>query len=122
MNFGWLRDDTGADECSRVVLHEFGHALGCLHEHQSPKFTRKWNTAAVMRYFEGPPNYWTPDEIRYNVLEKHSPKGIAATRFDPKSIMLYEFDAALFADGLGPTNTNTSLSPLDIQMIQSMYA
>lgn len=57
MNYGWLRDDTPNNEYSRVVLHEFGHALGCVHEHQSPKFTRKWNTAAVMKYFQGPPNY-----------------------------------------------------------------
>src|ERR1043165_1432380 len=27
MNYGWLRDTTDADEYSRVVLHEFGHAL-----------------------------------------------------------------------------------------------
>lgn len=121
MNYGWLRDGTDDAEYSRVVLHEFGHALGCIHEHQSPKFTRKWDTAAVMKYFQGPPNYWSPADIKYNVLQKYSPAGISATRFDPKSIMLYEFDASLFADGLGPTNTNSALSAVDIKMITSMY-
>jgi hypothetical protein len=33
MNFGWLRDDTKDTEYERVVVHEFGHALGCIHEH-----------------------------------------------------------------------------------------
>jgi hypothetical protein len=121
MNYGWLRDDTDDAEYSRVVLHEFGHALGCIHEHQSPKFTRVWNVPAVMKYFEGPPNYWSPEDIKSNVLSKYSPKGVSATQFDPKSIMLYYFDAALFSDGLGPTNENSKLSPLDVRMIRSMY-
>jgi len=121
MNYGWLRDDTADAEYSRVVLHEFGHALGCIHEHQQPKFNRVWNEQAVMQAFQGPPNFWTPDDIRHNVLEKYSPKGIKASIYDPKSIMLYAFDASLFADGKGPTNTNTRLSTKDRKMIKSMY-
>ena len=121
MNYGWLRDNTSDDEYSRVVLHEFGHALGCIHEHQTPTFNRKWDTKAVMKYFQGPPNYWTEDSIKYNVLQKYSPTGIAATAFDPKSIMLYAFDAILFADGKGPTNENTKFSADDIKMIGTMY-
>jgi hypothetical protein len=74
-----------------------------------------------MRDFQGPPNYWSPADIQNNVLSKYSPKGISATQFDAKSIMLYDFDGALFSDGLGPTNTNTKLSPTDIKMIKSMY-
>lgn len=121
MNYGWLRDDTENEEYSRVVLHEFGHALGCIHEHQSPKFTRVWDEKKVMQYFQGPPNYWSPDDIRSNVLERYSPTGISATRYDQKSIMLYAFDGALFADGKGPTNTNSVLSEADITMIKSLY-
>lgn len=121
MNFGWVRDDSDAVEDRAVVLHEFGHALGCIHEHQSPTFTRKWNEAAVMKYFKGPPNYWDEDAIRFNVLQKYSPKGVKATKFDAKSIMLYSFDAALFADELGPTNENSKLSPTDTAMIKQMY-
>ena len=121
MNFGWVRDDSDPVEDRAVILHEFGHALGCIHEHQAPTFSRKWNEAAVMKYFKGPPNYWDEDAIRGNVLSKYSPKGIKATRFDPKSIMLYSFDAELFSDGLGPTNENSQLSPTDRTMIKQMY-
>lgn len=121
MNYGWLRDDTDDQEYHRVVTHEFGHALGCIHEHQQPKFDRKWDVAKVMKYFSGPPNYWDADAIKSNVLEKYSPKGISATQFDPKSIMLYAFDGALFADGKGPTNENTVVSDLDVTMIKKMY-
>jgi hypothetical protein len=121
MNYGWLRDNTDDGEYSRVVLHEFGHALGCIHEHQSPKFNRVWDRQAVLKYFQGPPNYWSPAEIEHNVLSKYSPQGISATQYDPQSIMLYAFDGALFADGLGPTNSNTKLSQADITWIKSMY-
>jgi hypothetical protein len=38
------------------------------------------------------------------VVSKYSRHGINATVFDPKPIMLYAFDAELFADGKGSTN------------------
>lgn len=70
---------------------------------------------------KGPPNYRSEAEIRSNVLKKYSPKGITASKFDPKSIMLYSFDAALFADGKGPTNENSTLSTTDMSMIKRLY-
>jgi hypothetical protein len=121
MNYGWLTETTSDDEYSRVVLHEFGHALGCIHEHQAPRFTRVWNKEAVYRYFSGSPNFWSKEDIDHNVLQKYSPKGMLFTKYDPKSIMLYDFDAALFTDGLGPTNSNKKLSPTDISFIKSLY-
>jgi hypothetical protein len=121
MNFGWVRDDSDPVEDKAVILHEFGHALGCIHEHQAPTFDRKWNQAAVVKYFQGPPNFWDTDAIKSNVLSKYSPKGIKATKFDPESIMLYAFDAELFSDGRGPTNENVQLSVTDQTMIKQMY-
>ena len=120
MNFGWLRDDTADDEYERVVVHEFGHALGCIHEHQSPNVTLNWDTPAVYRYFSGPPNYWSKDEIDHNVIQKYSPEGLSSTPFDNYSIMLYQFPAELFKDHKGTPNNN-KLSKTDEQMIQQMY-
>lgn len=121
MNYGWLRDGSSTNEYSSVVYHEFGHALGCIHEHQAPTFKRKWDKKAVLKYFQGPPNYWSPQDVDHNVLSKYSPTGIKATRYDPKSIMLYSFDGDLFADGLGPTNENVKPSATDLKMIKQMY-
>jgi serralysin len=36
MNYGWMTPDSSDDEVHRVVAHEFGHALGLIHEHQNP--------------------------------------------------------------------------------------
>ena len=121
MNYGWLRDDTSEQEYSRVVLHEFGHALGCIHEHQSPKFKRKWNKAEVYRVFEGPPSYWTKDQIDHNVLLRYSKNGMLVTEdYDDESIMLYQFDGILFKDGDG-TKENTKLSKKDKEFITTIY-
>jgi len=103
-----------------VVVHEFGHALGCIHEHQSPTEDLKWNADAVYQAFSGPPNYWSKDEIDHNILQKYSPEGISATSFDTDSIMLYQFDGSLFTDGVG-TPLNTHLSDKDKGMIAQMY-
>src|SRR5215470_1003495 len=112
MNFGWLEDDTEDQEYERVVVHEFGHALGCIHEHQSPTEKLNWDTAAVYKAFSGPPNNWSKADIDSNILQKYSPKGITATIFDKDSIMLYQFDASLFTDHK-PTPLNTHLSKKD---------
>jgi hypothetical protein len=120
MNYGWLKDDTDATEYERVVVHEFGHALGCIHEHQSPSEKLKWNKAAVYKEFSGPPNFWSKADIDSNILDKYSPRGISFTRFDRDSIMLYQFDGSLFTDGKG-TPLNTKLSATDKQMIAEMY-
>lgn len=120
MNFGWLRDDTKDEEYERVVVHEFGHALGCIHEHQQPNEHLLWDTKAVYAEFSGPPNNWSKADIDSNILQKYSPEGISATRFDRKSIMLYQFDASLFTNHKA-TPLNFELSKEDKIMIGQMY-
>jgi len=71
------------------VVHEFGHALGCIHEHQAPTEDLQWDVDAVYQSVSGPPNYWKKEDIDRNNLEKYLPKGITASRFDEHSILLY---------------------------------
>jgi hypothetical protein len=125
MNFGWLTDATDDGEWRRVVVHEFGHALGAIHEHQNPKGGIQWNEAAVIAAFSGPPNNWSEAEIRNNVIDKYSLDQLNATSFDPASIMLYPFPASLI---LAPpdlakngTPVNTDLSGQDKAFIAQMY-
>lgn len=120
MNFGWLGDDTKDEEYRRVVVHEFGHALGAIHEHQNPTGGIHWNLPAVYSYFSGPPNNWTKDEIDFNVIQKYSVNQLNATKFDRKSIMLYSFPPELLIGGQGTPN-NTNLSTGDKQFIGKIY-
>jgi len=125
MNFGWLTDDTDDTEYRRVVVHEFGHALGCIHEHQNPSGGIIWNEKAVIAMYSGPPNNWSVGDIRSNIIDKYSLDQLNATKFDVKSIMLYSFPKELIK---GPpslvksgTPENTQLSARDKSFIHKMY-
>jgi hypothetical protein len=120
MNYGWLKDDSMEEEWRRVVLHEFGHALGAIHEHQNPQGGIQWNEKEVHRVFSGPPNNWTKQQIDFNILQKYSVDSVNASTFDAKSIMLYGFSANLIVGGKGTTN-NRDLSDGDKKFIAANY-
>lgn len=120
MNFGWLRDDTDEAEYRRVVLHEFGHAMGAIHEHQNPTGGLRWNLSAVYRYFSGPPNNWSERDILTNVVQKYERDQLNGTEFDPKSIMLYSFPRELVSN-TNVTQQNDELSENDKAFAASVY-
>ena len=103
----------------QIVLHEFGHALGCIHEHQQPAMNIQWDEDAVFNYYRGLPNKWSDAEIRHNVLEL-SQEGIYSTRFDERSIMLYEVPSKLTKNDVG-LEGGKDLSASDIKFIKECY-
>ena len=121
MNFGWL-DTTFSDkdDYNRVVLHEFGHALGAIHEHQNPSVNIPWDTQKVYNYYMGPPNNWTKEQVDNNIFEKYSTTKTQYSQFDKESIMLYSIPNSLTI-GDYEVKLNSILSDMDKNYIQTIY-
>lgn len=107
-------------EFRRVVLHEFGHALGLQHEHQSPAAAQaiSWNRDAVYQDMGGPPNNWSralTDSAIFRIFatDLFSP-------LDPRSIMMYDIPARWTTNGFS-ASSNFELSELDRDYIRQAY-
>lgn len=120
MNFGWLTEESSEEQLRRVVLHEFGHALGMIHEHQNPEGAIQWNRAAVIHDLSGPPNNWDPETIEFNMFKTFPPGEVVATPVDFKSIMIYRIPPSWTLDGKS-AEFNTELSQTDRQFIAENY-
>jgi hypothetical protein len=108
MNFGWLD--------KAVVLHEFGHALGMIHEHQNPLGGIKWNKPKVYSDLGGSPNFWDKETVDHNMFETYDVDQINGTVVDKKSIMLYFIPKEWTTDGFF-SEENTELSEVDKKFI-----
>jgi serralysin len=120
MNYGWLTPDSDQVEVRRVVLHEFGHALGLIHEHQNPLKAISWNRAAVIADLSRPPNSWDEAQIEVNMFKKYDPAEGSGTAVDPQSIMMYPIPAAWTTDGFS-VGLNGELSETDKEFIRGAY-
>ncbi|KAF7555207.1 hypothetical protein G7Z17_g2398 [Cylindrodendrum hubeiense] len=119
MNFGMFDENTEDGEFRRVILHEFGHALGCHHEHQSPAAKAIWNEQLVidaMRKAHG----WLPERVRRNILDPYNNADTFNTKLDPKSIMGYTFPASWTKNRVVFSPGN-NLSEMDKRFIARIY-
>ena len=119
MNFGWLNDRTPEYEFRRTILHEFGHALGLLHEHQNPSGGIPWDEAAVYSHYRASQG-WSPQTTYANVIKKASRNATQFSNYDPHSIMHYPVSPRL-TNGQYQVGINKVLSPIDKAFIQQIY-
>ena len=117
MNFDKLTKRSSQTELKRVVLHEFGHALGLVHEHQSPEAEIHWNRDRV---FEDLSFRWSTDKIEENVFQAYAKKETNYTALDPRSIMNYPIPSSWTVDGFS-LGLNRELSPIDKAFIHAQY-
>jgi serralysin len=120
MNFGWLTESSPEEEIRRVVLHEFGHALGLIHEHQNPAGGIHWNKRQVYIDLSGPPNNWTKEQIDKNIFEPYRKAETNFTEMDPQSIMMYPIPPTWTTDGF-TVGLNDDLSETDKRFIAEQY-
>lgn len=120
MNFGWLTPTVQPSEAKRVILHEFGHALGMIHEHQNPNGGIQWNRDAVIADLSGPPNNWDLNTIEHNMFDPYDKGEINGTSLDKASIMLYPIPASWTTNGFS-AGSNRELSETDRSFIKKEY-
>ena len=119
MNFGWFDNNTSEAEFSRVVIHEFGHALGFIHEHQAAGANINWDIAKVYAFFQANDG-WSPADVDRNVFAKYSQTSTNGSAYDKSSIMHYFFPEGLTTDNATFT-VNTTISSLDKQFTRDIY-
>ena len=112
MNLGWFDVAT--------TLHEFGHVLGLIHEHQNSRDNPiSWNKEAVYKWAQSDQN-WDQQTTNENILQNYPINQINGSVFDPLSIMLYFFPAELTTNNHG-TRQNLRLSGYDVKYISEKY-
>ncbi|KAK6980756.1 hypothetical protein R3P38DRAFT_3466091 [Favolaschia claudopus] len=115
MNLGWISNDTNITADDRaVILHEFGHALGLLHEHQSPARggTLHLDENAVYAYYAMTQG-WNKAMIKSQIIDVYDTNDVSNySTLDMKSIMMYFMPADMDKERI-EIKPNYVLSDLD---------
>lgn len=112
-----------------AIRHEFGHALGLLHEHQNPTLNcrdeiRWTGPGNIYDYFGGAPNFWAQEQVDRNLgfIGQSDPDYVAGEP-DSKSVMMYSLDSKIFKNGSSKCAVpeNYLLSIKDKAIISKIY-
>jgi hypothetical protein len=101
------------------ILHEAGHALGLLHEHQRPEVVRRIVPARAVGFFWNTYG-WPAAETTEWVLTPYSLNRAWITPPDPDSIMAYWLPGSIMRDGKA-FGTGAGISFWDGRLVGAVY-
>jgi len=119
INFGWFNKRMPESEYRATILHEFGHALGLLHEHQHPLGGIPWDKPKLYNFYQRTQG-WDQSMVDQQVLTHYGTNKTQYTRYDPYSIMHYPIPNSLTV-GDFEVGMNMNLSPTDKAFIGKVY-
>lgn len=123
---GFATDPPLEPEFTKVVLHEFGHALGFQHEHQHPEggCDTEFDWPTVYATLGAPPNKWPKPVVDFNLRALKDAVAYDVSVVDRKSIMHYTLDPWMFIKGIQSpcyVAETLTLSALDQQGASAQY-
>jgi hypothetical protein len=102
-----------------TVLHEFGHAIGLLHEQSYPGGV-KWKKTPEVYDWYYKTNGWDKKKVDFQVFQVSNVFYTNGTAYDPKSIMQYSIKAWQTEDGFS-VGQNNELSAGDKSLVGVLY-
>jgi serralysin len=102
-----------------AIVHEFGHAIGLMHEHMNPTSGIKWDKNRVYAAYKMQQG-WDKDMVDAQLFKKYSISYTNGTKYDSKSIMHYPISRWETLDGFY-VDWNYSISEGDKQLIGALY-
>jgi hypothetical protein len=118
MDLGVKPEDADFDV---IVIHEFGHALGAMHEHQHPEANIPWDKPKVYEFYQNREmNPLTKEEVDRNLFEPFNTIEAIYTPYDRKSIMHHPVANTLTL-GDWEIPINRKISRKDKQLMKLLY-
>lgn len=111
---GYFGDPVSLKGC---VMHEFGHAIGLLHEHSSPLSGIQWNKEAVYKAHHG---IWSKEKVDANIFSTYHISYTNGTTYDNKSIMHYPVNPAWTLNNY-KVGENMLISEGDKKLVSMLY-
>lgn len=116
----YTADQKPLPDLTRIVLHEFGHALGAVHEHQHPQANIPWNEPLVRSLLSQ--TGLSDEEINTNFFDRYEAADFHHSAYDRDSVMHFDIPNDLTLGDFEIINVGKTLSSNDIAVMSAIYA